>query len=521
MFEFLKKLFGVGSSGGTDAGAPAQPPAAAPPPPVEKPAPKPAKPAPKEPEPVAEKTAEDAAPAKAKAPTAKKPAKAPKKAAAKSKPKPAAGKKAAAKTEASVPTTNESYDADYVIVGGGPAGVSAADTLAKTQPDSSIILIAGEEAPPYSRMAIPYVLTGLIEEPGTYLRKTDDHYDKAGIKVVHAHVDSVDAGAKSLKLTGGGSCGYGKLLIATGASPVKPPIDGLDLPGVHHCWTLEDARGIAERASKGADVMLMGAGFIGCIILEALAERGVNLTVVEALDRMVPRMMNETAGGLMKKWCEAKGMTIHTSTRVTGLSDAGGKIKAEMDNGESGEFDLIVVATGVRSNTGFLEGTGVEIEEGIKVDDRLASSVDGIYAAGDCAQGPDFSTGGWSVHAIQPTATEHGRIAALNMMGTEAHYKGSLNMNVLDTAGLISSSFGTWEGVKGGDSAEALDEDRFRYTRLEFDGDQLVGALTLGRTENVGILRGLIQTRVDLGPWKERLIENPNRLTEAYIASMH
>ena len=370
-------------------------------------------------------------------------------------------------------------------------------------------------------MAIPYVLTGLIEEPGTYLRKSEGHYDKSGIKVVHAHVDSVDAGAKNLKLAGGGSCGYGKLLIATGASPIKPPIDGLDLPGVHHCWTLEDARGIAERASKGADVMLMGAGFIGCIILEALAERGVNLTVVEALDRMVPRMMDETAGNLMKKWCEAKGMTIHTSTRVTGLSDAGGKINADMDNGESGEFDLIVVATGVKSNTGFLEGTGVEIEEGIKVDDRLASSVDGIYAAGDCAQGPDFSTGGWSVHAIQPTATEHGRIAALNMMGTEAHYKGSLNMNVLDTAGLISSSFGTWEGVEGGDSAEALDESRFRYTKLEFDGDQLVGALTLGRTENVGILRGLIQTRADLGPWKARLMENPNRLTEAYIACVH
>ncbi|MGI9412279.1 MAG: NAD(P)/FAD-dependent oxidoreductase, partial [Hyphomicrobiales bacterium] len=250
-------------------------------------------------------------------------------------------------------------------------------------------------------------------------------------------------------------------------------------------------------------------------------ERGVQLTVVEALDRMVPRMMNETAGGLMKKWCEAKGMTIHTSTRVTGLSDAGGKIKAEMDNGESDEFDLIVVATGVASNTGFLDGTGVEIDQGIKVDDRLASNVSDIYAAGDCAQGPDFSTGGWSVHAIQPTAAEHGRIAALNMMGTEARYKGSLNMNVLDTAGLISSSFGTWEGVKGGESAEALDAERYRYTRLEFDGDHLVGALTLGRTENVGILRGLIQTRVDLGPWKDKLKENPNRLTEAYIACMH
>ncbi len=412
-----------------------------------------------------------------------------------------------------------SMQADYVILGAGPAGVAAAESLRDSDPDGSILLLAGEPEPPYSRMAIPYMLTGLVEEPGTYLRKADGHYESNAITVHHGRATGLDADSKTLDLEDGTACGYGKLLVATGASPIRPPVDGLDLPGVHHCWTLEDARSIVEHAKEGADVILMGAGFIGCIILEALVARGVNLTVVEAEDRMVPRMMNDTAGNMIKKWCEEKGMTVHTSTRVTKLSEADGRLTVEMDNGQQTVADLVVVATGVRSNAGFLEGSGIEMNEGIKVNDRLESSVAGIYAAGDCAEGPDFSTGGWSVHAIQPTATEHGRIAALNMAGQNAEYKGSLNMNVLDTAGLVSSSFGEWQGVESGETAEALDADRYRYIQLAFDGDKLVGALTLGRTENIGILRGLIQSRTDLGVWKERLLENPNRITEAYIAN--
>ena len=105
------------------------------------------------------------------------------------------------------------------------------------------------------------------------------------------------------------------------------------------------------------------------------------------------------------------------------------------------------------------------------------------------------------------------------MAGRDARYKGSLNMNVLDTAGLISASFGAWDGVDGGVSAEALDAEQYRYMRLEFDGgDRLVGALSLGRTDQIGVLRGLIQTRISLGPWKEKLLQDPNRIVEAYVA---
>jgi len=320
----------------------------------------------------------------------------------------------------------------------------------------------------------------------------------------------------------GSSISYGKLCLATGASPIKPPIPGLDNKGVHHCWTLEDARKIIELAHEGAHVVLMGAGFIGCIILEALALRKVNLTVVEMGDRMVPRMLNPTCGGLLKKYCNTHGVTVHTSTKITmvepNANDPEDTLLVDLDNGKQIPAHLLVVAAGVKSNVSFLEGSSIEVEEGIKVDRHLQTAVSNIYAAGDVAQGPDFSTGGWSVHAIQPTASDHGRIAALNMVGKETPYQGSLVMNVLDTLGLISSSFGLWEGVPGGDNVERLDEENYRYIRLEFDGDVLVGAQTLGRTNHIGVLRGLIQNKTALGPWKERLKEDPHRIMDAYVA---
>ena len=143
-----------------------------------------------------------------------------------------------------------------------------------------------------------------------------------------------------------------------------------------------------------------------------------------------------------------------------------------------------------------------------------------MYAAGDCAQGKDFSTGGYSVQAIQPTAVEHGKLAASNMVrGPAEGHRGQVNMNVLDTMGLISSSFGMWMGVDGGDDVERVDQDRYRYINLQFEEDRLVGASALGVTDHVGVIRGMIQSETRLGDWKKKLVDDPTRLMEAYLAS--
>ena len=430
----------------------------------------------------------------------------------------------------------------YVVLGAGPSGVVAAETLRKTDPNGSITLIGGENEPPYSRMAIPYVLTGKVGEAGTYLRKAPDHFAAKGIEVrTGARATSLMPDNKSIDFADGSHLKYDRLLVATGARPVRPPIPGLDLKGVHHCWTLEDARNIIKLAEPGTHVVLMGAGFIGCIVLEALAARGVQLTVVEMGDRMVPRMMNPTAGTMIRRWCEAKGIRVLTGTKIKSLqnvaaeksrgifgflkrkepTDSRDTLDVELDSGEMLAAHLVVVSAGVKPNVDFLENSGIKIDRGIMVDRYMRTSVNDIYAAGDVAQGYDFSTKAHDVHAIQPTASEHGRIAAMNMAGHNIQYNGSLQMNVLDTVGLISSSFGLWAGVDGGDSIEVVDDDNYKYLSLQFEDDVLVGGTAIGLTQHVGVLRGLIQTGTKLGPWKAKLKADPHRLMEAYIARTH
>lgn len=406
----------------------------------------------------------------------------------------------------------------HVILGTGPAGVIAADTLRKHDENAKITLIGGEDEPPYSRMAIPYFLSGDIGEEGTYLRQDKDHYKDRGIEIMHARAGALDIKGKTITLEDGGEVKYGKLLLASGASPVRPPVEGLDLPGVCTCWTLADARAILDRALKGDEVVLMGAGFIGSIILESLVSRGVKLTVVEMGDRMVPRMLDETAGGMLKRWCEERGVNVLTRTSIKQIYRSKNRLDIVLSSGKSLQAKLVVVAAGVAPNIGYLEGSRIRTKQGVTVNGNLRTNSKDVFAAGDVAQGKDLSSGEFSVLAIQPVAADHGRIAALNMAGHKTPHEGSLNMNVLDTMGLVSSSFGAWEGVKGGDSAHTSDEDAYRYLRLEFDDDRLAGAQAVGLTDHIGIARGLIQTGLRLGCWKDNLMKSPERLAEAYVA---
>ena len=192
----------------------------------------------------------------------------------------------------------------HLILGNGPAGVVAAETLRAAAPADDIVLVGAEDAPPYSRMAIPYLLEEDIDESGTYLRKSAGHFEQLRIRELRGRAVSVDTGARRVLFADGHFEDYDRLLVATGSHPIRPPIPGIDLPQVHTCWTLEDARAIVQHAKPGARVLQLGAGFIGCIIMESLVERGVVLTVVEMGDRMVPRMMTPKAGGMIRQWVD-------------------------------------------------------------------------------------------------------------------------------------------------------------------------------------------------------------------------
>jgi len=466
----------------------------------------------------------------------------------------------------------------HVILGAGPAGVIAAETIRKHAPYDQILVIGEEPEAPYSRMAIPYLLIGKVGEEGTHLRHGANHFALQRIELKRARCTAVDTERRTVTLSEGSIIPFDTLLIATGSSPATPPIPGIAGPGVHPCWTLADARAIMALAQPGARVLQMGAGFIGCIIMEALAMRGVKLSVVEMGDRMVPRMMGPTAGGMIKAWCEAKGVSVFTGARVEAIerdqpaaapapaapaaptaavqphhppqgllgkiasalgfgaapepapapapvapaapAASGAPMRVRLSTGQVLEADLVISATGVKPNIGFLENSGVRCLVGVLTDEHLQTNVPGIYAAGDCAEAFDKVSGTTIVSAIQPNAAEQARVAALNMVGQRAELKGVTQINVLDTLGMISASFGQWDGVPGGEQVELTDRAAGKLLSLQFSGDKLIGCNAIGWTEHVGVMRGLVEGEVRLSAeWKQRLMQDPTLLMEAYLAN--
>jgi len=406
----------------------------------------------------------------------------------------------------------------HVIIGNGPAGVIAAETLRAQRPADDIVLVGDEPEPPYSRMAIPYLLSGDIGEPGTYLRKDANHFAGLGIALRQGTAQRLDTQARTVALSDGGVLAYDRLLLATGSSPADPPIPGIDSPGVLTCWTLADARKIAHAVQPGTRVLQLGAGFIGCIIMESITARGATLIVVEMGDRVVPRMMAPGAAALIKRWCEGKGVRILTGAKATRIDRDANGLHVHLEHGETLDVDIVISATGVRPKISFLAGSGVATQTGILVDDEMRTNVADVYAAGDCVEAAEFATGVRFVNAIQLNAADQARVAALNMSGRPTRSQGAFAINILDTFGLISASFGQWQGVAGGDHTELSDAGAFKYLRLEFDGDVLVGATSLGLTEHVGVIRGLIQSRTRLGRWKARLMQDPTQVMAAYLA---
>lgn len=407
----------------------------------------------------------------------------------------------------------------HVILGAGPAGITAAETLRKLDAKASITVIDGEGEVPYSRMAIPYLLANQIEEPGARLRCDPEHYRKLRIDLEKVRATAVNTAGASVQLADGRVLPYDRLLIATGSVPSREKIVGIDLPGVHTCWTLADARAILAAVKPGARVVQMGAGFVGCIIIKALIARGAQLTILVRSGRMVSRMMPAKASEMIGQWCESQGVRILGKTQAARIDRDGDALKVTLTTGETLAADVYLSVVGVKPGIDFLAGSGVAIEGGIIVDEHMRTNVPGIFAAGDVAVSRDCLTGERQINAIQPNAVDQGRIAALNMGGGDTRFIGSLAMNVLDTLGLISCSFGQWQGEAGGQGVELVDEPNYRYLSLQFGADRLIGATAIGLTDHVGAVRGLIEGRVKLGEWKDTLMNDPTQLMQAYLAT--
>lgn len=412
-----------------------------------------------------------------------------------------------------------------VIIGGGPAATNAIETIRDFDGGASRITLLCDE-PAHSRMALPYWLAGNIPREQV-LTGNADYFKLLGVEArLDVRVKSIDPETNSLSLIDGGTVQFDNLLIATGSSPVLPSLEGTDLPGVHPLWTLAHTESILKTVEGIARprVVLIGAGFIGFIVLNAMYKRGWDLAVVERESNVLPRMLDSQAAAHVQSWLASKNVAVHTGASVAAIRESGGAKVVELTDGTKLEADVVIVATGIRPNLELLDGSGIKTEEAILVNDRMQTSFPNIYAAGDVAQGPDLLGGEPAVHAIQTTAVDHGRVAGANMAGAEVHYPGSLLINILDVCGLQCASFGNWSDA----SAEAITISSAAgpvFRRLLWAGDQITGAVfagqanDLGMLNDIGMVKGIIQTRTVLGPWKEFLKENPFDVRRPYVAT--
>lgn len=412
----------------------------------------------------------------------------------------------------------------HVIVGAGPAGQNAVETIRAVDPDAKIDLVCGE--PAYARMVLPYFVAGDVEERA--LRTGDaDYYAKLGVEThFGVRVEGVDPAAGSARLSDGIVLEFDRLLAATGSRAAEPSIPGLAGDGVGAMWTLEDAKGYLAGARKRTAVI--GAGFIAFTTLDALVARSESVAVVEQDEQILPRMLDSAAAGLVADHLRDRGIEIHTGARVESAGGEPGARRLALSGGSEVECDAVILATGVQPNVEWLAGSGVEIGAGpgagVLVDAHLQSSAASVYAAGDVAEGPDLLTGDRRVHAIQPTAVDHGRVAGAHMAGLDVAYAGSLTMNILSVQGIEACSFGDWQGT-GRESTVVSNAGNRIYRKYVWDGDRIVGGALVGPTaavsgiNDVGMLKGLIQTGVGVGEWRGYLEENPLDLRRVYIAS--
>jgi len=411
----------------------------------------------------------------------------------------------------------------HLIIGGGTAGMNAMRTIREEESQRSEVTLVSAERP-YSRMVLPYYLDRSIAESHVFTATAKILADW-GVKThLGRRAAALDAKANACTLDDGTKVEYDDCLIATGSSAVRAPVPGSDGPGVHSFWTLDEARGVIAAIRPGSHVVMVGAGFIAFTILNSILSLGAKLTIVEVAPRILPRMVDDAGAKLVEDWLTRHGVTIRTGARLARIEDAKGRRRLRFAGAGDIVCDVVIMATGIKTNLEWLKGAGVTINRGIVVDDHLRSSVPNVYAAGDIAEGRDLISGEGAVHAIEPTAQEHGRVVGANMAGKDVRYRGSLIINIVEVCHLDVASFGAWDDAKA-DVATGLRADRPAYRKLLFRGDRLTGAIILGRSSDiwaindVGMLKGLVQSGVSLGRWKEHLKKQPFDVKPAFIAS--
>ncbi len=377
--------------------------------------------------------------------------------------------------------------ANYVIVGNGVAGTSAAESIRKRDKDGKIVLFSYEEVPFYYRVRLIDFMAGEVDAGGIALRK-EQWYGENNIDLkLSTTVVSGDAEKQVVQTADGGSYPYDSLLLATGSSSFVPPMDGADKKGVFTIRTLQDARDVMKYAETSKKLVLIGGGLLGLESGNSLRKKfGFQPMVVEFFPRLLPRQLDVDGAALLQKIMEGMGFSFRLGAKTKRITGEGRVTGVELESGELLEADMVIISAGVRPNLDLARKMGLETDKGIKVDDSMRTSRPGIYAAGDAAEHKGIPYGIW------PAAMEQGKVAGANMAGDALTYGGTVMANVLKVVGVDLAAAGDIDAEKKRPSKVASDGSG--YKKIVLDNDKVVGAILLGETSRYNEIKKLIES---------------------------
>lgn len=379
----------------------------------------------------------------------------------------------------------------YVIIGNGVAAAGCIEGIRSVDTESSITVISAENHPVYCRPLISYYLEKKTDLQRMKYR-ADSFYADHHAKVIYGRtVTKICTDTKKIILNDGNGIAYDALCVCTGSSPFVPPMKGLEsVPRKFTFMTLDDTLALEQAVTPDSRVLIVGAGLIGLKCAEGLHGRVQQITVCDLAPRVLSSILDDKCAAMMQKHLEANGIRFLLGTSAAEFTGN----SAVMQNGETVDFDVLVLAVGVRANTALVRDAGGEVNRGIPVDDACRTTLPDIYAAGDCTESRDISSGTVRVMALMPNAYMQGRTAGINMAGGTAQFDNAIPMNSIGFFGLHCHTAGSQP--EGCEIYEESDETQIR--RLFVKDDRLTGFMLVGHMHRTGIYTALIRNQTPL-----------------------
>jgi phenylglyoxylate dehydrogenase epsilon subunit len=398
----------------------------------------------------------------------------------------------------------------YLVVGSSHAALEAIAAIRMQDPQGRLTLLTRDRHLPYSPTLLPYVVSGRAVAERAFLRD-ERYFSEQHVEYRSGQaLQRLDTERHVAVLAGGNEIRYQKLLLGTGAAPVIPPIPGIDRVPYHVLRSLDDALKLKAAIASAQQAVILGGGLIGMHAAENLVKAGARVTVVEMRPQVLGGYFDATAAGLIEQAFAEHGARILTGRRVIGLAAAEQGAQVRLDNADTLQADLLLVAAGVKPETGYLAGSGVSLDAGILVDDAMRTNQADVWAAGDCAQARDFFGSGAILNAILPDAAEQGRIAGMDMAGDPAakRYPGGVPLNTYRFFGGYALSVGIAGLPPGAEERIRHDADG-RYLRAVFADGRLLGIAGVNVFFDGGIMWQLIRRQMDVLRDMDRLLADP------------